>query len=386
MSDKPQRLTGKRQTWFERHPVVTLVSVSVVLFLLIDFSAAFVLKQLGLFKPAYQSSSQREGVYRRSHPAFHHGLAANIDYDNAEWGGASYTVRTNSLGFKDGEVREIPLKKNGPRLLISGDSFTEGVGVEFKDTFAGHIAAHFQPQGVDVLNAAVSSYSPIIHLLKSRYFLEVLGLQIDHMVVFIDLSDMEDEALGYKLDPDMKLAVVNEENIGAAQVASEAPSLKAFLNRNTVFVAQLRVLAAYLRGALRRGEKAFDQRRAMWTMDDALYQEFGKRGQQLAAEHMLQLKALLDEHGAGLTVVVYPWPDQIVHHDLESRHVTFWRDWCKRHAVEFINLFPGFLDGEDANAVVEKYFIHGDVHWNEEGHRLVAGRFLHAFNAHKALQ
>lgn len=381
MGNKRAEPLSGRNSWFERHPVITLLTVTLVLFLVIDFSAAFALKKLGLFTPAYQTTKQRDSQYRSSHPVFHHTLLPNVDYPEAEWGGAIYTVRTNSLGFKDGEVRQVPLKSDQPRILITGDSFTEGMGVEFKDTFAGLIKAELMKDGVDVFNAGVSSYSPIIHLLKTRYYLEAVGLEFDRLVVFIDLSDMEDEALGYKLDPNANITLQDEHNVGAArEMPPEPASLKAFLNQHTVFLGQLRPLAAYLRSVLRRTDKAFDQRRGMWTLDDALYREFGEQGQKIAAQHMSQLKALLDKHGIGLTVAVYPWPDQIMHRDLESKHVGFWRDWTQANGVEFINLFPAFINDEVPRTVIENNFIRGDVHWNQNGHKRVAERFLQQFD------
>ena len=371
-----------RKNCFERHPAITLVTVTIVLFLLIDFSAALILQKLDLFTPAYQTTKQRDSLYRSSHTVYHHTLLPNVDYDNAEWGGATYTVRTNSLGFKDGQVREVSLQSDKPRILITGDSFTEGVGIEYKDTFVGHIHEHFKSKGVDILNAGVTSYSPIIHLLKTRYYLEAVGLNFDHLVVFIDLSDMEDEALGYKLDPDANITLVKGESVGAArQMIAEPPSLKSFLNQHTVFIAQLRNLAAYLRSVFRRTEKAFDQRRGMWTLDDALYKEFGEQGQTIAAEHMSQLKALLDERSIGLTIAVYPWPDQIVRRDINSRQVTFWQAWGEENGVNVINLFPDFINDEDPERVVKTNYIRGDVHWNKAGHKLVAERFLYYFDS-----
>ena len=81
-----------------------------------------------------------------------------------------------------------------------GDSFTEGVGIEFKNTFAGILQQRLAQNDIEVLNAAVSSYSPIIYFRKTQYLLETAGLEFEHLIVFIDLSDMEDEAKGYKFD------------------------------------------------------------------------------------------------------------------------------------------------------------------------------------------
>ncbi|MEE8211712.1 MAG: hypothetical protein V3T85_07315, partial [Acidiferrobacterales bacterium] len=299
----------RKKSSFERNPKKTLVIIAVTLFLVIDFTTAFVLKALDLFTPAYMTAGQHEAVYRRPHPVFHHTLARNIEYDHAVWGTEVYTIRTNSLGFKDERVREVALEAKQPRIIITGDSFTEGLGLEFKDTFVGHISNYYKKRNVEVLNAGILSYSPEIHLAKTRYFLEAERLEFDHLVVFIDMSDMEDEAMGYNIDLNRPVKkITDREKTGSARpVHKEKPSLKAFLNQHTVFIAQLRNLAAYYRIArkdLRQWRRSLNRPSGTWTLDEALYEKFGRVGQEKAAQHMRMLKTLLDKYGIELTVVV----------------------------------------------------------------------------------
>jgi hypothetical protein len=75
---------------------------------------------------------------RYPHPAYHHALLPNFDgYDN--WGDFRYKVYTNSLGFRDAAMRVVSASPSGRRVLLLGDSFTEGIGVAFEDTFAGKL-------------------------------------------------------------------------------------------------------------------------------------------------------------------------------------------------------------------------------------------------------
>ena len=83
------------------------------------------------------------------------------------------------------------------RVLFLGDSFTEGLGIPYEQTFVGRFAAAF-PQ-LDVLNAVVSSYAPSVYYAKTKYFIG-RGLQIDEIVVYIDVSDVQDEAIFYRFD------------------------------------------------------------------------------------------------------------------------------------------------------------------------------------------
>jgi len=133
---------------------------------------------------------------RYPHPVYHHALVPNFDgYDN--WGDVRYKFDTNSLGFRDAEVRDVPLTSKTRRVLLIGDSFTEGTGVAFEDSFAGRLAAAgTQRAEIEFLDAGVISYSPALYYRKVKYLIE-RGLRFDEVVVFSDVSDVYDEAGKY---------------------------------------------------------------------------------------------------------------------------------------------------------------------------------------------
>jgi hypothetical protein len=60
-------------------------------------------------------------------------------------------VATNSLGLRDDE----PAPKSGPRVLLLGDSFAMGYGVERGDLFADRLEKEL---GIDVVNAGTGGY------------------------------------------------------------------------------------------------------------------------------------------------------------------------------------------------------------------------------------
>jgi hypothetical protein len=71
-----------------------------------------------------------------------------------------------------------------------------------------------------------------------------------------------------------------------------------------------------------------------------------------------------------VTLVVYPWPDNIAAHDRDSIQVTHWRAWAAECSVRFIDGFAPFFR-EPADDVLRKYFIKGDVHFTDAGNRLL---------------
>lgn len=106
------------------------------------------------------------------------------------WGRERYTLNVDSQGFRDEKVRQIPLTDSRPRILMLGDSFTESMG-PWNTSFVGRLAARF-PQ-YDILNGGVGGYSPSNYLNTARIALGS-GLDFDEAIVFIDISDVQDEA------------------------------------------------------------------------------------------------------------------------------------------------------------------------------------------------
>jgi len=134
---------------------------------------------------------------RIANSIFHHALAPNYDGFDI-WAEHKSRLHTNNLGFKDAAVREVPLVPSTRRIVLIGDSFTEGIGLPFEDTFAGMLYAAGQASTpkIEFLNAAVASYSPTIYWKKIKYYLEQ-GLQFDELIVLPDMSDVSDEASRY---------------------------------------------------------------------------------------------------------------------------------------------------------------------------------------------
>ena len=327
-----------------------------------------------------------EGVMvQTSSTIYHHDLLP-MKESIAGWGPYRYPLITNSLGFKDSSTREIILDPDESRILIIGDSFTEGVGVPFEQTFAGQIKDAFRPHGIDVLNAGVSSYSPTIYYRKIRYLLEDVGLKFDWLAVFIDISDIEDEASIYTLDDNQNVVCKPQatETLNGRHFC-ERPSrtvmwLKRKLRRHSIIVRFVYAIRDWLSPkdpiVSDPIERVTGKERILWTVEPDLFEAYGRSGLQQASEAMVRLNALLIDRGINLIIAVYPRTDQIMRRDLDSIQVRFFRDWAAENDAYFLNLFPWFINQQDPTSVVLKYHIPGDVHWNEAGHKLVAEVFL----------
>ena len=142
-------------------PLVALKRTAILLYCIAIFLALDFL--VSTFAPDLIAPTQTTPgkVARIPDPIVHHNLAPRFEGVDS-WGETRYRLVTDSLGFKDATTRDVPLKSDTHRVLLIGDSFTEGVGVEFQDTFAGLLyrAGQERTPKIEFLNAGLSSYSP----------------------------------------------------------------------------------------------------------------------------------------------------------------------------------------------------------------------------------
>jgi len=366
------RVGETRASVFERHPRLFTILLVVTSSLGTDVAFTWIHHWLSPHPRAAWAS------FRAASAVFHHGFRPLSSADHDRWGPRVVSYRIDSLGLRDATARQVPLASGRHRIVFIGDSFTEGIGVDWKKSFVGLAARALEKEGVEVLNAGCVSYCPIIYYRKIKWLLDQ-GLEFDDVIVFIDMGDIQDEVC-YRLDgegnvvPDEIRRIREErENIRYA-----LPPLLRNLGLRLLLKKHTTVLFA-LYELLEDALKTDDRRAAQWTIDPGLYEAFGRDGLRNAEEHMDLLAGLLRPRGIRLTVAVYPWPDQIRHHDLASVQVSFWRQWAADHGAGFIDYFPRFVRPE-ADHVLASNFIRGDIHWNEAGHEVVAEGFLEYWN------
>ena len=128
-------------------------------------------------------------AYVEAHPVLHHRLRPSY---TANRRGVEF--RINAVGLKD---REYPAGKPPGvyRILMLGDSFTEGFGLPAAQTMPKQLEVLLDngrcSRPIEVVNGGVSSYSPILEYL---FLLHVgLGLDPDLVVLSFDMTDVHDD-------------------------------------------------------------------------------------------------------------------------------------------------------------------------------------------------
>ena len=366
MSELPNR--------FEQHARLTLVIFLVAVVVMADFTVGhFVLKRKSNLDLRIQS------------PYYHHDLRANFAGTDS-WGSLTHKMYTNSLGFKDSEVRTVSLTSNTHRILFLGDSFTEGIGVVYEDTFVGRIAQALAPQGIEVLNAGVASYSPRLFYLKVKHLLE-LGFRFDELVVFSDISDPQDEVDYAAWTPTTENSLENmwrKTSVAVDHFLEHRSLIYLHVIRPTLFgVTWERVKNKIGITKIKNTEveEKHTRNRGRWTFDPDVYAEWGEKGVASEIMYMDRLHELVHSKGIKMSIAVYPWPITIEHDVAHSKRVTIWEGFVRGSDIGFYDFFPFFMATTTPKTqVIKDNFIEGDVHWNAEGHKIIADAWLKMYS------
>ena len=368
-----------RQRRIKRKLFLWSLVVSAALFLAFDW-----LYSAAILRSAVAGNTQ--GFCFARDPVRHFAFQPNCECTRP-WLRDSYKFYTNNLGFRDERIRDVPLAVFRPRILILGDSAPEGM-TSWSDSFVGRVAANF-PQ-YEFLNGSVEGYSPSNYLNTARMVLEK-GIDIDEVVVFIDLSDVQDEAAFFH----------DKDASGAVGIAGQKYTKESWYSKLRLYVGEHLLITndafqffernlvrlGWYHLELGHGGDEFDLERSAWTYRKVSEKEPYETGYApLGVEGgIAREKAKMDllwrglqKRNVPLSVVVYPWPAQLAHDSTDSRQVRIWRDWCEGKCKRFISLFPAFFAVKEQCPKSQpgcwylSHFIFGDTHYNSAGDALVA--------------
>ena len=170
-----------------------------IILLIIDFLFSSIFLKNTIY---WENKNWEKKYWRISSEIYHHDLMSNVDVVE-KWGDLlEYRITTNSIGFRDKYNKKIEKNSKKKRILLLGDSFIEGSGLNYENTFSGLLQSYLG-KDYEVLNSAVASYSPSIYYAKANHFLSQ-GYEFDQALVFLDISDIYDE-LFVSLDSDGNL-------------------------------------------------------------------------------------------------------------------------------------------------------------------------------------
>lgn len=292
---------------------------------------------------------------------------------------------TNSLGFRDFTNKKVSKKSKKKRLLLIGDSAIEGAGYDYEFTLGGLLQNHLINK-YEVINSAISSYSPSIYFKKIEHFINE-GYIFDKAIIFLDPSDIIDE-LFIRYDENDNI-LIDQKNVNKKKITDF------LINNFLIFRSFLRISDAtenvknFLKlkyKASKKYNKSFFKTtnvdtlfyrmthvdRSAWTFDNKIFTDY-KIGLNKSSKYLKKLTKLLENNKIEYDLVLYPHPSQIMYKDLY--HEPFWADWANKNKVNLISMYPIFNQINKRQIILDT-FIFGDLHWNKKGTKLVFEKLI----------
>ncbi len=363
-------------------------------------------------------------------PELHHTPRPYINIERIGW---NSRYITNSLGWRDKlphhEIKKITDREK--RIVFLGDSFTEGFGVNYENTFVGIAETKLIQNNYhfEILNGGTASYSPLLEYQRLKKLLQQ-GYKVDTVILLPDLSDIQDEVFYFKKD--------HFDNFhNPPQFMSfrfRHPWMVFLLNTSAFFRIITRCfigdhyrsfgLIPSLYDSSKKVENIIKNRSLneshIITSEDLVkinsptliwnlkpfpleykpsFLGWAQDGVQFFKTNIAKIKKLCDENNISLIVAYYPWPQELYTKDnpsqyeilktyfkllfqarsllygvspypIPSFYENLMQSICKDHNLNCINLYPELRKQNDWYQL----FIKNDCHFNEKGHEVVGGK------------
>lgn len=350
--------------------------------------------------------------YRRRSETYHHEFIPNGK-------GRLYTkefktiYKINSLGIRDKEY-SLTKPQNTFRILVLGDSFTEGYGVNAKDTFSDKLEVLLNKNkpinsSFEILNFGCASYSPLLEyiLLKKK----AIKFNPDLVIILLDLSDFKDD-MEYtpfiKFDPEGRPDALPNPGPSIADSILEKSKnpLISFLFNHSVFC---NYLGIKINKKLSSSDDNIKEEHPMQTGDiktdrfwmfrdkislyDNEYKTYKmvdnteeKRieAMDLSFKYLEMINELLRNAGADFLLLIYPYGYQISSEEWSEGRVFFgleqdkvyedfhmlesaMKSLARRSGIRLLSLYPYFK-----NSKIKPLYLKLDGHFNSNGHQVVA--------------
>lgn len=309
----------------------------------------------------------------------------------------SYIQRVNNLGVRG---RDLEAKKAGGtvRIAMLGDSFTMGKGVQDDETFSALLEKKLNlhsTRSIEILNAGVDSYAPILSFLQLRN--QLLSYGPDLVILNLDMSDLLQE-LAYRqravYDSNGELSGIDgrldQLHLTRTQKARNWINEHLYFSRLLVYyvqrwahktpgisVANVVGIAnpAILAHTLNKGGTT--AQRAQWAQ---LFTSISS------------IQSLCDAKDIPFLLTTYPWGHQVndnewlpgrfafvtsedIPSDTSLEHI---REFTRASDINFLDFFAKFRAYNGSGKLYYQY----DMHWTPSGHELVADTFADYIRQH----
>jgi hypothetical protein len=317
--------------------VVFSLTPAIVLLILMEVVASVSIHRRGYIRP---DSTTRGSIY-------------TMRIGRWPWSRASVT-RLNSLGYPDVEFPQVTEKKECLHIVVSGDSYAAGDGVDGDSSFVSILrrraAERSHGRCIRVFNLGVRGTTIDQQADRIRQTMDRLKPDIVVLAQYQnDLTDLTNP--GGFLDP-------NRDAVGP-RPDSIRVSLRIF-RVNTIKWLTYHAFAFMIRNGITR-----DELRHWSVMANPDRQAEARRYQETYEHLYAALIADLSARGIAFGVVILPSKLDVLARKYPEE--SFFRELARKYGVPHLRLFPTF----DATRTPYAYLMY-DGHLNEQGNRLVA--------------
>ena len=349
--------------------------------LILDFT--FGEKVLKVIDPYLKETLFYDKRSRISHYVFHHTFKNNFNFRSKGFK-ENFRLCTNQYGFKSDCKHQ---DTNNYDFGILGDSFTEGIGLNYENTFSGVLERELNSK---VANLGVSSYSPKIHFAKLNYYLNK-GVKFKHIIIFLDISDYYDDAY-YSLD---------NKNISIQHSKKEKIRIKLreyFPFSNYYFYVIKKIKLKSKNDKDHSNDINFStssSKISSWFNDDSISKKTDwlyKNLERLKINkkdfldihsetkfYLNEIYNLSKKNNIKFSLAIYPWPHNLQNTKNSTFYRDEWKNFCKLKCDFFFDFFEYFekkLKDDSLINIYKKYYFWGDVHFNEKGNKFIGKKLV----------
>ena len=363
-----------------------LLKILLIIFILISFDLI-----INIFLP--EKIKKKIGYTRNysiRNAEFHHEIIPNIDL-NEFWGSNKYNVTTNNLGMRISNDESKIIDFNKQYIGFIGDSFVYGSGIDYKEHFITKIKETKKYN--NLLNLGYVSYSPSIYLKKLEKYIFSQKIKFKKVFVFVDTSDIQDEGVFYRENHKghiLRKWLSDEENYKKLKKYK----IKNYLQQNSFLfkfhqmisissVTDMGVKCLEQTGKFLNYSNYLDKERQSYGIDEALKnKDWVINGKKNVIKYLNKIKELSIKENFEMIIVYYPSALEILenYEFKNSDHFKLLYDWSISTKTSFINTSNEFDKFPRGNEGYKKNFIECDVHWNSNGHDIIASKIIKFLN------
>jgi len=285
-----------------------------------------------------------------------------------------FKICTNNYGFRTFCDQKSNTKKLG--TVFTGDSLLFGTGLDIEKTFFGLINQDF-PKTTNIADENSDlrdSFDKVKNLLNNGY-------EIDKVLYFFDISDIQDESFHKK---SFNNNIQKKNDVGSVFNLNK---LKIFIKNNFSLTYNLLVNIKYYNLPKPVYRYKYNYQRSAWTYNsfNSGYEPLGVN--KTIEEFVLVLEdffLFLSTRNIEFSIVVIPWPNQILYDDLKnSNHVKVSSSFCKNRCKELINFYPkinSYVEINGKKKTIKDIYLKGDMHLSLFGHKFIADHLRNFFD------